>query len=97
MEDWDDLNEIERVRLIFLLFRYFKCLESLHYQYLEGILDERLWVGWRNQLAEYSNTKAGKLYLSTRSKWYSPEFIEFVGTLAPVQTHVSAGRLASQD
>lgn len=39
MENWGTLSEEERMRLIYLLFRYFKCLESMHYQFTVGILD----------------------------------------------------------
>ena len=96
MENWDTLSEEERMRLIYLLFRYFKCLESMHYQFTVGILDESLWIGWRNQLAEYAQTKAGKVYLRDRKHWYSPEFIEMLESLAPARQHVSTGRLSTK-
>ena len=96
MENWDTLSEEERMRIIYLLFRYFKCLESMHYQFTVGILDESLWIGWRNQLAEYAQTKAGKVYLRDRKHWYSPEFIEMMESLAPARQHVSTGTLSTK-
>ena len=96
MEAWDGLDERDRTRLIILLFRYFKCLESLHYQYSTGIMDEELWIGWRTQLAEYANTPAGKAFLAVRRTWFSAQFIALIESFPTSVTHVSAANLASR-
>lgn len=44
----DDLTQTERVQIGILFWRVFKVHEEIHYQYLEGEMDESVWIGFRN-------------------------------------------------
>jgi len=46
-----DLTERERVQINMLFWRVFKVHEEIHYQYLDGEMDESVWTGFKNTIA----------------------------------------------
>ncbi len=47
-----DLTATEAVQIGMLFWRVFKVHEEIHYQYLEGEMDESVWIGFKNTTAE---------------------------------------------
>ena len=46
-----DLTATESMQIEMLFWRVFKVHEEIHYQYLEGEMDESVWIGFRNTTA----------------------------------------------
>ena len=79
-EDWDSISESDRARLAFVLFRLFKIMEHIHYQYSLGTLDEETWVGWKNVCLHFAESQTGRFYLGARRHWYSQAFLKFINS-----------------
>lgn len=93
-EDWDNLSESERARLVYVLFRLFKVLENIHYYYSLGTLDEETWVGWRNVCLMYAQSQAGRFYLRVRKQFFSQRFLEMIDSEVSRSERLSTKSLA---
>ena len=92
-EDWDSLSESDRARLAYMLFRFFKIMENIHYYHTLGTLDEESWAGWKQVTKHYTQSVAGRVYLQARRSWYSARFIEFVDSLSTGENRLPTKRL----
>ena len=92
-EDWDSLSESDRARLAYMLFRFFKIMENIHYYHMLGTLDEESWAGWKAVTTHYTQSAAGKVYLKARRSWYSTRFMEFVDSLSSGNDRLPTKRL----
>ena len=53
-----DLTEREQVQINMLFWRVFKVHEEIHYQYLDGEMDESVWTGFKNTIASSAANQA---------------------------------------
>jgi hypothetical protein len=83
VEDWDALNESEKARFAVLTMDMLRTFESVHNQYLMGMLDEGVWQGWQRFISDYCTAPGIQRYWDLRRDTFSPEFRELVESLEP--------------
>lgn len=98
LEDYESLDEEEKLDFAFLMFDMFKCFENVHYHYLHGSMGDDAWRAWKRLLSSYSVAPGAQHYWSVRRDIFTTEFRELVdgldvasGELKRVG-HVSDGR-----
>ena len=76
--DFLSLDPAEVVQYAAHCGRFFRVAEGLHRQYTQGRLDDSSWRGLARTLEDIALLPGVKTWWSTRSLWYSDEFITFV-------------------
>jgi hypothetical protein len=56
----------------------FRVWESFYYQWQDGVFDDRLWAGWKNQLCDLFGYRGIREIWSARNHQLSEKFREFV-------------------
>ena len=74
----EELPEGEEVRFRAFANSYFRVIEGLYLQHLEGRLDSRIWKGVGNGATEILIASGLRRFWGHRKNWYCPEFREFV-------------------
>lgn len=91
VEAFDELDGADRGRFIHLAFQFGKFCESAHYYWLQGLLDDDKWEGWRAGIAHYFHAPGWQQYWALRSDLYSPAFRSFVADLPAPEHRATAG------
>jgi hypothetical protein len=73
-----NLHESETAAFAAWTIHAFRCWESFYYQWQEGVLDDRLWAGFKVQLCDFFGYPGTREIWSTRYHQLSEEFREFV-------------------
>lgn len=77
-QDPESVEGIEKFGYFGLMHDYFRTLENVYYQQVDGALDPRLWEGLLRSI-NFSMTFPGiRFYWAQRSDWYSNEFQAFI-------------------
>jgi hypothetical protein len=74
----EELSEDDEVRFRAFANSYFRVVEGLYLQHLEGRLDDRLWHGIGKGYTELLAAAGLHRFWNHRKDWYSSEFREFV-------------------
>lgn len=74
----EELTETEEVRFRGFVNSYFRVVEGLYLQHLEGRLDNRVWQGIGTGTMEMLASAGLHRFWSHRKQWYSREFQEYV-------------------
>jgi len=74
----EELSEGEEVQFRAFASSYFRVVEGLYLQHLEGRLDDRIWKGVGNGATELLVASGLRRFWGHRKNWYCPEFREFV-------------------
>ena len=74
----ETLPEEEEVRFRAFANSYFRVIEGLYLQHLEGRLDDRIWKGVGNGATAMLAASGLRRFWGHRKEWYCPEFREFV-------------------
>jgi len=69
----------DRDRAFLIMFQVMKASESIHFHYLNGMLDPGTWQGWSSLLVNHVNTAGFQTYWAERGDIYSPAFQKWVG------------------
>lgn len=77
-EDPNALTEDEFVQFTTLMFTYFKHIESIHYQFENGLLTKDLWLGWDHQSRQYLDAPGVRMYWEKRRESFSKSFQHYV-------------------
>jgi len=72
--DYDALDERERARLVHVLYAFFKMFEKIYLHYLDGSVDESVWIHNKPMLLAYAIQPGARYYLSHREKIFDPRF-----------------------
>jgi hypothetical protein len=72
------LSEGEEVQFRAFSNSYFRVLEGLYLQHLEGRLDDRIWHGIGKGASDMLSAAGLRRFWEHRKDWYSTEFREFV-------------------
>ena len=82
-EGLENLSDDETAQYWALIFNFFKTAEVLHFQYINGAMDEGVWAGWEKFLSAYSTTTGSLQYYRERRQFFSPRFQEWVDEHEP--------------
>ena len=97
LENLEALSPEDQARFFHAAHQFLKALETIHYHYVYGLLDEQLWQGWRELLQHYVNAPGIDYYLSLRSKVFSERFCKFIGELEPMPDRMTVGNLLGKE
>jgi len=85
LEDLTTLSPEEQARFFHAAHQFLKALETIHFHYLSGLMDEQLWDGWQELLRHYIRAPGIVRYWELRSQLFSARFRKFAAQLEPVR------------
>jgi hypothetical protein len=77
-----NLNDVQRLRFFVQMFLILRSAEQLHYYSLEGMVEDRVWRGFEQQLLEVANLPGVQEYWKVRSSWYSDVFQNYIDSVS---------------
>lgn len=92
--DYDALEERERARLVHVFYSFFKMFEKIYLHYLDGSVDESVWVHNKPMLLAYAIQPGAKYYLSLREKIFDPRYWNLLQSATSSET--PAGHILSK-
>ena len=93
LEDLNKLSAEDQARFFHATHQFLKALETIHFHYLNGLMDKQLWLGWQELLRHYIAAPGITQYWNVRSQLFSARFREFVNRLEPVRDRRTVGNL----
>lgn len=81
LEDLDALSPDDKARFFHVAFQFLKAMETIHFHFIYGVMDESIWRGWRNLYEHYLASPGLEFYWNTRHYLFSERFQEFVAGL----------------
>lgn len=97
LENLGALSAEEQARFFHATHQFMKALETIHYHYVNGLMDKQLWLGWQELLRHYVMAPGIAHYWKLRSDLFSQRFRQFVKTLGPPADRRTVGTLLSQE
>jgi hypothetical protein len=97
LENLESLSAEDQARFFHAAHQFLKALETIHYHYVYGLLDQQLWDGWRELLHHYVATPGIHYYLSRRGAVFSERFRTFIAELEPVEQRMTVGNLLGKE
>ena len=96
LEDLTKLPAEDQARFFHATHQFLKALETIHFHYLNGLMDEQLWHGWQELLRHYISAPGIARYWEVRSTLFSARFRSFVSGLETVRDRRTVGTLLRQ-
>jgi len=96
LEDLNKLSAEDQARFFHATHQFLKALETIHFHYLNGLMDKQLWLGWQELLRHYIAAPGVAAYWNIRSQLFSARFRAFVSNLEPVRDRRTVGNLLGQ-
>jgi hypothetical protein len=81
LENLDALSDEDKARFFHFAFQFLKAMETIHFHYIYGLMDESIWRGWANLYTHYLATPGLEFYWGVRSSLFSQRFRDFVAGL----------------
>ncbi len=53
LENLDALSADDKARFFHVAFQFLKAMETIHFHYIYGLMEESIWRGWRNLYCDY--------------------------------------------
>ena len=97
LEDVKQLSREDQARFFHATHQFLKALETIHFHYVNGLMDEQLWGGWQELLRHYISAPGIGRYWEIRSQLFSARFREFISQLEPVHDRRTVGTLLAQE
>jgi hypothetical protein len=98
LEDLDALSAEDKARFFHVAFQFLKAMETIHFHYIYGIMEEQVWRGWCNLYKHYLASPGLDYYWRLRHDLFSDRFQEFVAGLErPEQRLTVANLLGKED
>ena len=102
LSDFSQLDPDDQSRFFHIAFQALKGAEAVHSSYLDRVMDEDTWQGWKTMFTYYLSAPGLRSYWSIRRGVFAGRFNEFVETVpaprsdipvaglhAPYGTHVA--------
>jgi hypothetical protein len=97
LENLDALSGDEKARFFHVAFQFLKAMETIHFHYVYGLMEEAVWRGWRNLYQHYLATPGLGFYWSVRHNLFSERFQEFVAGLDRPAERLTVANLLGQE
>jgi len=97
LENLDALAAEEKARFFHFAFQFLKAMETIHFHYIFGLMDESIWRGWGNLYSHYLMTPGLKFYWDLRHDLFSERFQEFVATLEQPAERLTVANLLGME
>jgi hypothetical protein len=72
--DQGALSDIERVQYNLIMVSVLRNCENIHYQYINGAIDESTWIGWANRTHSFLAPEGAQAWWQNQESAFSPEF-----------------------
>src|SRR5215831_16506421 len=93
LEKIDTLSVEDQARFFHAAHQFLKALETIHFHYVNGLMDKQLWLGWQELLRHYITAPGIVQYWSRRTELFSERFRDFVDRLEPAPDRRTVGIL----
>ena len=97
LENLKTLSAEDQARFFHATHQFLKALETIHFHYLNGLMDKQLWLGWQELLRHYIAAPGIAQYWNVRHQLFSARFCEFINQLEPVRDRRTVGNLLGQE
>lgn len=97
LEDFDALTPDEKARFYHAAFQFLKAMETIHFHYIYGVMEEQIWRGWSNLYRHYLATPGLAAYWKVRRDLFSDRFQEFIESLELPKDRLTVGNLLGSD
>ena len=78
-KNYETMDEVEQFRYLQLLFWWLILHENIYYQYHNGLVDEKIYQGWKRELQEFIRAKRIDLFWNKDMKpFFRTEFQQAV-------------------
>jgi hypothetical protein len=96
LEDLETLTPEEKARFFHVAFQFLKAMETIHFHYIYGLMEEQVWRGWRNLYEHYLASPGLIYYWTLRHDLFSERFQQFVASLEQPTQRLTVGNLLGQ-
>ena len=97
LEDFDSLTTDEKSRFYHAAFQFLKAMETIHFHYAYGLMEEQIWRGWSNLYRHYLATPGLAAYWNRRRDLFSERFREFIDQLDLPKDRLTVGNLLGEE
>ena len=97
LEDFDRLTTDEKARFYHAAFQFLKAMETIHFHYVYGVMEEQIWRGWSNLYRHYLATPGLGAYWNTRRDLFSERFQKFIDSLDLPKERLTVGNLLGRE
>lgn len=93
LENFDALTAEEKGRFFHATFQFLKAMETIHFHYVYGLMEEQIWRGWSNLYRHYLATPGINHYWQLRRDLFSERFQIFISQLDLPQKRMTVANL----
>lgn len=97
LENLDTLSAEDKARFFHVAFQFLKAMETIHFHYIYGVMEEQIWRGWRNLYGHYLATPGLAYYWRLRHDLFSDRFQQFVASLEQPAQRLTVGNLLGEE
>ena len=97
LENLDALSPDEKARFFHVSFQFLKAMETIHFHYIYGLMDESIWRGWGNLYKHYLASPGILFYWNLRHDLFSERFQDFVAGLDRPAQRLTVANLLGQE
>ena len=97
LEDFDSLANEDKARFYHFAFQFLKAMETIHFHYVDGVMEEQVWRGWINLYRHYLATPGLDHYWQLRQDLFSTRFREFINELERPAERLTVGNLLGRE
>ena len=97
LENLQTLSTEEQARFFHAAHQFLKALETIHFHYVNGLMDEQLWHGWQELLRHYIAAPGIARYWAIRNQFVSVRFRDFVTQLEPARDRRTVATLLAAE
>ena len=90
------LSPEDQARFFHAAYQFLKAFETIHFHYVNGLLDRELWNGWHELLRHYIASPGLGEYWAKRKTVFSGRFAEFVDHLPKPTNQFTVGSLVAE-
>lgn len=97
LEDLDSLTAEEKGRFFHAAFQFLKAMETIHFHYVYGLMEEQIWRGWSNLYRHYLASPGLAYYWQVRRDLFSERFQTFINKLELPAERLTVGNLLGKE
>ena len=97
LENLEALSPDDKARFFHFTFQFLKAMETIHFHYIYGLMDESIWRGWANLYKHYLASPGILFYWNLRHDLFSENFQEFVAGLDRPAQRLTVANLLGQE
>src|SRR5207248_11253593 len=97
LENLEALSADDRARFYLAAFQFLKAMETIHFHYIYGLMDEQIWRGYWNLYRHYLVSPGLKYYWRRRQDLFSERFRTFANALDRPSQPLTVGNLLGDE